>query len=67
VPARGAGFDRVNGGKSPGDRIGGGGGRDRINARDDKRDTVRCGTGRDVARVDAQDEVAGSCEQVLLG
>jgi Ca2+-binding RTX toxin-like protein len=71
----GRGPDRVNGGGGN-DRISvggatnrasGGAGNDRISARNGKRDKINCGGGRDVVRADANDRVAGNCEDVRRG
>lgn len=57
--------DAPRSGPSGTDWFYGGAGNDEIFARDSTRDYVDCGPGSDVAKVDSQDVVGGSCEQVV--
>ncbi len=57
--------DRLNPGTGK-DKVVGGGGNDRIVSVDGSRDVVRCGRGDDRAIVDSHDQVAKSCERVVL-
>ena len=57
--------DRLNPGSGK-DKVVGGSGNDRIDSVDGSRDVVRCGRGVDHAMVDSHDQVAKSCEQVVL-
>jgi hypothetical protein len=58
-----AGADRLTGGRGR-NRYLGGTGNDRIFARNGKADRIGCGRGRDRVRADANDRVAGDCENV---
>ncbi len=60
-----AGADRLNPGTGK-DTVVGGGGNDRIVSVDGSRDVVRCGRGVDRAKVDSHDQVAKSCERVVV-
>jgi Ca2+-binding RTX toxin-like protein len=57
--------DRLNPGTGK-DKVVGGGGNDRIDSVDGSRDVVSCGRGVDRAMADSHDQVAKSCEWVVL-